>query len=311
MRIPTVINNGKENGMIKLMHRFKTAFHKHPEEEEVLEAIEDIMDEREERGDETLVNPDELMLLKNLFKLRDMRASQVMIPRVDISGISVHAKIEDLKRIVLRDKFTRIPVYEKSLDNIIGILHTKDLLCALFEGKELSIEEIMNTKIYFVPPAIRALDLLREMQARRAQMAVVVDEFGCTDGLITLEDLLEEIVGEIEDEHDAADHEPLRMHRLNDDAVEVDARMYVDDLEEAIGEFLTPADKDEEIETVGGLVFHLAGRLPHRGEVIKHPSGLKFLIMDADARHIKKVKISNIKKLHAVPESNVSKRKIK
>ena len=197
---------------------------------------------------------------------------------------------------MIRDKFTRMPVYDKTLDNIVGLIHVKDLLCALFEGKELDLPAIMNTAVLFVPPAIRALDLLREMQAKRAQMAVVIDEFGGTDGLITLEDLLEEIVGEIEDEHDALD-EALRLKQINSDLIEADARVYVDDLEELTGTFLTSADKEAEIDTVGGLVFHHAGRLPHRGETIKHPSGLKFQVLDVDDRHIKKVRISHFKTL--------------
>ena len=165
----------------------------------------------------------------------------------------------------------------------------------------------MNTAVLFVPPAIRALDLLREMQAKRAQMAVVIDEFGGTDGLITLEDLLEEIVGEIEDEHDALD-EALRLKQINSDLIEADARVYVDDLEELTGTFLTPADKEAEIDTIGGLVFHHAGRLPHRGEMVKHPSGLKFQVLDVDDRHIKKVRISHFKTL-AITDSEPKKGK--
>lgn len=282
---------------MNLIHKIKSSFTKHPEEEQVLEAIEDIMDEREERGDELLINPDEMMLLKNLFRLHDVRANQVMIPRIDISGISLSASLDDVKKLILRDKFTRIPVYEKTLDNIVGIVHTKDLLCSLLQGDEINLQQVMSSAVLFVPPAIRALDLLREMQAKRVQMAVVIDEFGGTDGLITLEDLLEEIVGEIEDEHDALD-DTVHLKQINNNLVEADARVYVDDLEEMIGSFLCPSDKAAEFDTIGGLVFHLAGRLPNRGETIKHPSGVRFQIVDADARHVKKVKISHFSKLH-------------
>lgn len=284
---------------MSFIHRLKSLFVKHPEEEQVLETIEGIMDEREERGEALLVNQDELLLLKNLFKLRDVRANQIMIPRIDIAGIALTATVDELKRLVVRDKFTRMPVYDKTLDNVIGIVHVKDLVCAMFDGKEINIGEIMNSAVLFVPPAIRALDLLREMQAKRAQMAVVIDEFGGTDGLITLEDLLEEIVGEIEDEHDALD-EALRLKQINSDLIEADARVYVDDLEEMTGSFLTSSDKEAEIDTVGGLVFHHAGRLPHRGETVKHPSGLKFQVIDVDDRHIKKVRISHFKVRHLV-----------
>lgn len=282
---------------MNLLHKLKSSFVKHPEEEQVLEAIGDIMGEREERGDELLINPDEMLLLKNLFRLRDVRANQVMIPRIDISGIPLSADLDDIKKIILRDKFTRMPVYDKTLDNIVGVLHTKDLLCTLLQGDEISLQNVMNSAVLFVPPAIRALDLLREMQAKRVQMAVVIDEFGGTDGLISLEDLLEEIVGEIEDEHDALD-DTVHLKQINNNLVEADARIYVDDLEEMIGPFLCPTDKAAGIDTIGGLVFHLAGRLPNRGETIKHPSGVQFQIVDADARHVKKVKISHFSKLH-------------
>lgn len=282
---------------MNLLHKLKSSFAKHPEEEQVLEAIEGIMDERQERGEELLINPDEMLLLKNLFRLRDVRANQVMIPRIDISGIPLSADVNDVKKIILRDKFTRMPVYDKTLDNIVGVLHTKDLLCALLQGDEIGLQAVMSAAVLFVPPSIRVLDLLRDMQAKRVQMAVVIDEFGGTDGLITLEDLLEEIVGEIEDEHDALD-DTLHLKQLNNNLVEADARVYVDDLEEMIGPFLCPADKAAGIDTIGGLVFHLAGRLPNRGETVKHPSGVRFQIVDADERHVKKVKISHFSKLH-------------
>lgn len=279
-----------------LFHKIKSWFVKHPEEEQVIETIEEIMDKREERGDELLVDPDELLLLKNLFKLKDIRCAQVMIPRIDIQGVPLAATDEELKRIVVRDKFTRIPVYDKTLDNIVGIVHVKDLLCTLFEQKRLELEDIMMKNVLFVPPSMRALDLLREMQRKREQMAVVVDEYGGTDGLITLEDLLEEIVGEIEDEHDALDTPPV-FHKINKDTIEADARVYLRDLENMIGPFVIEEDRENEIDTIGGLVFHLAGRLPHCGEVITHASGLRFQVVDLDARHIKKVRITRFKKV--------------
>lgn len=276
------------------IHKLKSVFVKHPEEEQVIETIEEIMDEREERGDERLVDPDELLLLKNLFKLKDMRAGEIMIPRIDIQGVSVKASSDDLKKIIVSDKFTRMPVYDKTLDNIVGIVHAKDILCALFEGKEIKIKDLMMQNVLFVPPSIRALDLLREMQQKRMQMVVVVDEYGGTDGLITLEDLLEEIVGEIEDEHDALDQAPV-LKQQNSDTISADARVYLEDLEKLIGPFVTDEEREADIDTIGGLVFHMAGRLPHRGEVVTHASGIRFQIVDLDSRHIKKVKISHFK----------------
>ncbi|MDR2901654.1 MAG: hemolysin family protein [Lactobacillales bacterium] len=285
---------------MSVFQKIKSFFSKSPEEERIIETIEEIMDEREERGDTILVDPDELSLLKNLFRLRDIRAGQIMIPRIDIQGIPLKVTTEEIKNIFIRDKFTRLPVYEKTLDNIVGIIHVKDLLVSFFEKKSLDISALMMKNVLFVPDSIRALDLLREMQRKHTEMAVVVDEYGGTDGLITLEDLLEEIVGEIEDEHDALDAAPA-LHKIAGNAIETDARVYLEEIEKITGPFVTEEDRESDIDTVGGLVFHLAGRLPHRGEVIIHPSGVHFQVMDADARHIKQVKITHFDDLKKAP----------
>ena len=274
-----------------MLGKIKSFFEKHPEEEEAIETLEEIMDQREERGDEVLVADDEVLLMKNLFRLRDIRAEDVLIPRGEISAISLTAKREDLKKIILADKFTRIPVYEKTLDNIVGVLHTKDLLCALLQKKDISIEKLMHKNVLFVPTSVHVLDLLRDMQSKSMQLCVVVDEFGGTAGLITLEDLLEEIVGEIEDEHDVLDTPPA-IRRISPTVVEADARVKLSDLEESIGHFLTLKDKEADLDTVGGLVFYTAGHLPARGEVISHVSGVKFQVLELASRRIKKLRIS-------------------
>ena len=279
-----------------MFEKIKEIFEKHPEEEEAIETVEEIMDEREERGDDVLVDDDEMLLLKNVFKLRDKRASDIAIPRAQMVAISVHATPEELKKVVQKDKYTRMPVYEKNLDNIVGVLHTKDLLSAILERKPIDVAKIMNRHVVFVAPSMRGLDLLREMQAKSMQLAVVVDEFGGTLGLITLEDLLEEIVGEIEDEHDMLD-KPPELTQVSPRVIEADARVELSELEAMIGHFLTEEDKEAEIDTVGGFVFHIAGRLPYRGEIITHASGLKFQVTDVDARRIKKVKITHFEQL--------------
>ena len=274
-----------------MLNKIKALFEKHPEEEEAIETLEEIMDQREERGDEVLVADDEVLLMKNLFHLRDIRASDVLIPRTEITAISLTAKLEDLKKIILRDKFTRIPVYEKSLDNIVGVLHTKDLLCALLQKKNIEIDELMHKNVLFVPGSVHVLDLLRDMQSKSMQLCVVIDEFGGTAGLITLEDLLEEIVGEIEDEHDALDILPS-IKRISPTVVEADAQVKLKDLEKCIGHFLTEKDKEADLDTVGGLVFYTTGRLPARGEIINHASGVKFQVLELASRRIKRLRIS-------------------
>jgi len=272
--------------------KIKEIFEKHPEEEEAIETVEEIMDEREERGDDVLVDDDEMLMLKNVFKLRDKRASDIAIPRAQMVAISINATAKELKDTVLKDKYTRMPVYEKNLDNIVGVLHTKDLLSAVLEKKPIDVAKIMTHRVVFVAPSMRGLDLLRDMQAKSMQLAVVVDEFGGTLGLITLEDLLEEIVGEIEDEHDILD-KPPELKQISPRVIESDARVELTELENKIGSFMTEEDKEADIDTVGGFVFHIAGRLPYRGEIITHSSGLKFQVVDVDARRIKKVKITH------------------
>ena len=279
-----------------MFDKIKDIFEKHPEEEEAIETVEEIIDEREERGDDVLVDDDEMLMLRNVFKLRDKRASDIAIPRAQIVAISLHATEEELKKIVLKDKYTRMPVYEKTLDNIVGILHTKDLLGAVLEKKPIDLSEIMNHHVVFVAPSMRGLDLLKEMQAKGVQLAVVVDEFGGTLGIVTLEDLLEEIVGEIEDEHDLLDSPP-ELKKISPRVIEADARVELSELEKMIGSFLTEEDKEAEIDTIGGFVFHIAGRLPYKGEIITHESGLKFQVTDVDSRRIKKVKITCFEQL--------------
>ena len=273
-----------------IIQKVKEHFEKRPEEDKVIETIEEIMDEREERGDDVLVDSEELMLLKNLFKLRDVRAGQVMIPRIDIVGVPQTISFEEVKQIAIRDKFTRLPVYDKSLDNVIGVVHVKDLLCKLLQDEgEVAIKDVMTHNVLYVPASIRALDLLHEMQTKRTQMAIVVDEYGCTAGLVTLEDLLEEIVGEIEDEHDALDSPPVL--KAVRGGWEADARIPLTELQKVTGAFLTAEDREADIDTIGGLVFHLAGRLPSTTEIIKHPSGFKFQAIQVDSRCIRMVRI--------------------
>lgn len=280
---------------MNIFQSLKSRFSKHPEEEQVLETVEEIMDEREERGDAVLVDSHELVLLKNLFKMKDVRANQVMIPRVDIVGIPDTISATELKKLVIRDKFTRLPVYNKTLDNIIGILHAKDYLCAYLQNKDVHIKDIISKSVLFVPASIRALDLLREMQAKKIQMSVVIDEYGGTDGLITLEDLLEVIVGEIEDEHDALDKTEL-IQRPTETTILADAKADLKDIEIITGDFIDQEKLPTDIDTIGGFVFHLAGRLPHRGEIIIHqPSGIRLQVVDVDSRHIKRVKITRFK----------------
>ncbi len=291
---------------MELWHTLKNKLLKHPEEEEIIETIEEIMEQREERGDSVLVDPHELLLVKNLFKMKELRAAQIMIPRVDIKAVPVTMTKEELADIILQTPYTRLLVYEKTLDNIVGLLHLKDFLKALLKKEKIDISQIMIPTVLFVPPSIRALDLLREMQTNRTQLAVVIDEHGGTNGLITLEDLMEVIVGEIEDERDMPGT-TLLLKKINKTTVEADAKVLLEDLEKLTGKFWGKEVQEMEIDTIGGLVSYIAKRLPHKGEIITAPNGVTFHILDGDSRRLKVIRITKIGHRFLAPKSKEKK----
>ena len=268
-----------------MFNKIKEMFDKHPEEDEVIETIEEIMDEREERGEDVLVDKDEMLLLKNMFKLRDKRACDVVLPRGEICAIPVNAKPEEVKKIILRDKYTRLPVYDKTLDNIIGILHTKDVLYALLKQKPLNILDIMNRHVLFIAPSMRALDLLRTMQAKGSQMAVVVDEFGGCMGLITLEDLLEEIVGEIRDEYDSDEEDAIE--QLSEYEYMVLGSTNLDD----VNDELEVEFESDDYDTIGGYCLQLLDHLPEENETLFTEDGCVLKIMEVDKNRIERIYI--------------------
>ena len=184
---------------------------------------------------------------------------------------------------------SRIPVYRGTLDDIEGMVHIKDVLACLNLVQPLQLKDIVR-RVLFVAPSMPILELLLQMRVTRVHMALVVDEFGGIDGLVTIEDLVEEIVGEIEDEHDE-DGTPLIAER-SDGSFDADSRVPLDEFEERVGQILTEEERSEDIDTLGGLVFFLAGRVPVRGEVIRHDSGIEFEILDADPRRIRRMRIS-------------------
>jgi len=182
---------------------------------------------------------------------------------------------------------SRIPVYRETLDDAIGMVHIKDVLAWRGEEESFELAKIVR-RVLFVAPSMRVLELLLEMRVKRSHMALVVDEFGGVDGLVTIEDLVEEIVGEIEDEHDH-DREP-NLVRRPDGAIDADARAEIERLESEFGPILSE-DEREDIDTLGGLVFSLAGRVPIRGELIRHPSGVEFEVLEADPRRIRRLRV--------------------
>ena len=230
-------------------------------------------------------------LLKNLAGLRGITASDVMIPRVDIVSVAMSDDFNEIVKQLIKTNHSRVPVRNESLDDIVGILHIKDVLANLFLKEKKNIKSLLKKPI-FVSPSISLLDLLYEMRIKRRHLALVVDEYGGIDGLVTIEDLVEELVGEIEDEHDLSSE--CRLEKMEDGSIVVEARIIIDMVEGFI-QSIRKEDLNEEIETLGGFIVSIAGRVPVKGEVIKYsPSGLKFEILEADPRKVILVKLTGL-----------------
>ena len=240
-------------------------------------------------------------LLKNLAGLRGITASDVMVPRVNIVSVAMSDNFKDIVKQLIKTNHSRVPVRNESLDDIVGILHIKDVLANLFLKEKPNIKSLLK-KPFFVSPSISLLDLLYEMRVKRRHLALVVDEYGGIDGLVTIEDLVEELVGEIEDEHESSSE--IRLDKIEDGSIIVEARIVIDLFEDLINS-IRKEDLNDEIETLGGFIISIAGRVPVKGEVIRYsPSGLKFEILEADPRKIILVKIiglNNISNLDQPP----------
>ena len=236
-------------------------------------------------------------LLKNLAGLRGVKASDVMVPRIDIVSVSLSDNFDDIVKQLVKANHSRIPVIGESVDEIAGILHIKDVLAKMHSKEIPDIKTFLKEPI-FVAPSISLLDLLHEMRIKKRHMALVVDEYGGIDGLVTIEDLVEEIVGEIEDEHDESTE--IRFEKVSNNVVIVEAKVSLDyfktKLKINFHELI-----NEELDTLGGFIISLAGRVPVVGEVIRDSaSGLEFEILDADPRKILLVKIRGLAKINVL-----------
>lgn len=248
------------------------------------DAIEELIEEDETGAS---IAADERVLLTNILKLRDRTVVDVMVPRADIVAVDVDTGLPELVARMAEEAHSRMPVYRGTLDDVVGMIHIKDVLAVVAGQRPFQIKDILRD-VPIVAPSMPVLDLLLQMRQNRQHMALVVDEFGGIDGLATIEDLVEEIVGEIEDEHDV-DPSP-RIAARPDGSFLADARVSLDAFEAAVGRHLTEDDR-EDIDTLGGLVVALAGRVPARGELLRHPEGFEFEIVDADPRRVKRVRI--------------------
>ena len=224
-------------------------------------------------------------------EFQSLKVSDVMIPRAEIVAVDIETPFDELLKILADEAHSRLPVYRETLDDPVGLIHIKDVVGDIArQANEASAQteeaplNRLHRDILFVPPSMSLQDLLLKMQSTRIHLALVVDEYGGTDGLVSLEDLVEEIVGDIEDEHDEDVAMLVRRGRL---AWEVDARMEVDDFKEETQ--LDLAIEDHEVDTLGGVAFALAGRIPLRSEVLRHPSGADIEILEADSRKIQRL----------------------
>lgn len=251
--------------------------------ESLVELAERIEGEEEERE---ALDPAERQLVTNVLKLGDLTVEDVMVPRADIIAIEISTPIDAALRAMAEAGHSRLPVYRGTLDELVGMVHIKDVVGRLGEAGTLESPGLVR-EVLFEAPSRRVLDLLNRMRTTRIHLAIVVDEYGGTDGLVTIEDLVEQIVGEIEDEHD--DQQQPRLEEVEDGVFEADARLDVEELEARLDRVLV--DDDEDVDTLGGLVFALTGRVPAAGETVEHPAGLVFEVLDADPRRIKRLRI--------------------
>jgi CBS domain containing-hemolysin-like protein len=254
------------------------------------ETIEELIEETETE-DDAPITEDESALLRNILQLRNLTAYDVMVPRADIAAVPVDIGLAELVRIMSTKGHSRLPVYRETLDDVVGMVHIKDVLTCLIGDRPFDLKSILR-EVLFIAPSMRALDLLLQMRLARIHMALVIDEFGGIDGLMTIEDVVEEIVGEIEDEHDV--EQGPKMLARPDGSLIADARTTIEEFERRVGPVLSEEERERDIDTLGGLVSALTGHVPTRGESVTHPSGIVFEVIEADPRRIRRLRVRNL-----------------
>jgi CBS domain containing-hemolysin-like protein len=261
-------------------------------------------------------------MMGNVLEFAGMRVDDVMVPRVDIVAIEETASLHELVLRFAEANHSRIPVYRETLDDLVGMVHIKDLLTWMFKNfaqkkrrksakpaeadtsapEKVTLKPVDLTKtvkqlgivreLLFVPPSMPVADLLVKMQATHLHMAIVVDEYGGTDGLVTIEDLVEVIVGDISDEHDTGEEQLIR--DLGKGIFIADARVPIEEVETLLNRQLLGEEEAEEADTLGGLIFSMLGRVPARGELVRHPSGIEFEVAESDPRRVKRIRIHTL-----------------
>jgi magnesium and cobalt transporter len=283
------------SGRIGPLAKLRALFPRRTPEPSLRESIAELVQEAaaasQTAGEPPALDRHERVLINNILRLRETCADDVMIPRADIIAIRADVTLTQAIEQIRAEGHSRLPVYREQLDDIIGMIHVKDLFPYVGRPEAFSIEAILRRPL-MVAPQIPVLDLLAQMRQAHMHMALVVDEYGGIDGLVTIEDLVETITGDISDEHDEIER-PLVTERP-DGALDVDARLAVEEFEARIGPLLSEDERDADIDTVGGLVFTLAGHVPAKGEVVSHPGGIEFRVLEADARRIRRLRVRRI-----------------
>jgi CBS domain containing-hemolysin-like protein len=291
------------------------------------ESLEGAIESHEAQNPGETVGREAKSMMLNIIEFSSLRVDDVMVPRVDIVAIDETDSMQDLLEKFIDANHSRVPVYRETLDGVTGMIHVKDFLRwmasrgtrkrrsskaektektdkpenpekAPLPGLNIAATTLatpvkqagLNREVLFVPPSMPATDLLVRMQATHTHLAIVIDEYGGTEGLVSIEDLVEVIVGDISDEHDT--DEDLEIKPIEERLYTADGRVDLSNLEELLGVDLLPEEEEEEADTLAGLIFKIAGRVPTRGEIIRHESGLEFEILDSDPRRVKRVRIN-------------------
>lgn len=259
--------------------------------ENIKDVLEDLI---EDNGNGTeKIDDGTKNIFKNVINLHNKCIEDVMIPRADIDAVSIETTLNDLVNFIDKTKHSRIPVFENNLDKVLGMIHIRDLFEKIHQRntkkKGTKVAKKMIRKILFSSPSMKVIDLLLKMRSEQIHMAIVIDEFGGTNGIVTIEDLVEEIVGEIKDEHDFEEVDEIK--KISKKSFEISARISLEEFEKRLNVKLNIDERDE-IDTLGGFIFFLLGRIPGRGEVVSYKKNIEFTIIEADTRRIKRILVT-------------------
>jgi magnesium and cobalt transporter len=258
------------------------------------EDVQELIDEGAEKG---VISADEGEMIQSLIEFGDIVAREIMIPRTDMVAISRDSTLREVIQLFIQYGHSRLPVYQKDIDDIIGVLHIKDLLAYWESPADTVLPEENMRRPYFIPEGKKVTELLAELRARKIHMTIVLDEYGGTAGLVTLEDVIEEIVGEIHDEYDEEDQKIIR---INGDTILVDARLNLEDLADYLNIELPEGNYD----SVGGFIIDLTGKVPQENEQIKYQD-LLMIIRSADDRRIGQIEIKRLDQTHSLTAENL------